>query len=286
MSAEKEIVNFWYNQHGYFTITNLKSKGNRDLGIIALRFENEKVSDAVYADVSCSISGSMADSSSDVLVNEICREKFGNAVVRQAIEGHLKNIPIKEGDLRHAMVLGNMPRSRKGEVIARFAQHGVSVIEFEDVLSNVMNGLDTQYYKNDVIRTMQLMKYLLLTDPKKMAQWFAPKPFQLIVKAMDFRPGGKFDMAMRGPDGNDFPFTGTYRVIAPPSLLSWSGEFTSGPAEQMSTTVSFEEEDGKTRLRARQSFFVMTPTIEMATKGANQGWNMTLDQLTEHLLKV
>ena len=33
MSAEKEIVNFWYNQHGYFTITNLKSKGNRDLGI-------------------------------------------------------------------------------------------------------------------------------------------------------------------------------------------------------------------------------------------------------------
>ena len=124
------------------------------------------------------------------------------------------------------------------------------------------------------------------TDPKKMSQWFAPKPFQLIVKSMDFRPGGKFDMAMRGPDGNDFPFTGTYRVITPPSLLSWSGEFTSGPAEQMSTTVSFKEEDGKTRLRARQTFFVMTPTIEMATKGANQGWNMTLDQLTEHLLKV
>src|SRR3989338_11705411 len=102
MSAEKEIVNFWYNQHGYFTITNLKSKGNRDLGIIALRFENEKIADAVYADVSASISGSHQDASSDILVNEICRERFGNPVVRSAIESHLRNLPIKEGELRHA----------------------------------------------------------------------------------------------------------------------------------------------------------------------------------------
>ena len=119
------------------------------------------------------------------------------------------------------------------------------------------------------------------TDPKKMAQWFAPRPYQLIVKGMDFRPGGKFDMAMRGPDGNDFPFTGVYRVISPPAILSWSGEFPDGPADQMTTVVSFEEEDGKTRFRARQTFHVMTPTIEMATKGAYQGWNMTLDQLGE-----
>ena len=118
-----------------------------------------------------------------------------------------------------------------------------------------------------------------------MAQWFAPKPFKLIVHSMDFRQGGKFSMAMRGPDGNDFPFTGMYGLIAPPALLSWGGAFT-GPDEQMATTVSFEEEDGKTRLRARQTFFVMTPMIVEATKGANQGWNMTLDQLGEFVKRV
>ena len=173
MSAEKEIVNIWYNLQGYFTITNLKSKGNRDLGIIALRFDKGVVADAVYVDVSCSISGSMADANSDISVNEICREKFGNGVVRQAIEGHLKNMPLKEEELRHAMVLGNMPKSRKQDFIARFAQHGISVIEFEDVLAGVMKNLDTQYYKNDVIRTLQLMKYLLLSEPKKMAEMFS-----------------------------------------------------------------------------------------------------------------
>ncbi len=182
MSAEKEIVNFWYNQHGYFTITNLKSKGNRDLGIIALRFEGEKVSDAVYADVSCSISGSMADASSDILVNEICREKFGNTVVRQAIESHLRNMPLKGDELRQALVLGAMPKSKKQDIIARFAQHGISVIEFEDVLSSVMKGLDTQYYKNDVIRTMQLMKYFLLSDPKKMAEMFSGEMLNTSLK--------------------------------------------------------------------------------------------------------
>ncbi len=123
--------------------------------------------------------------------------------------------------------------------------------------------------------------YQAWTDPKQMSQWFAPKPFQLVVKSMDFRPGGKFDMAMRGPDGNEFPFTGTYRVILEPGLLSWTGEFTGGPADQITSVISFEEEDGKTRLRARQTFHVSTPTVEMATKGATAGWNMTLDQLTE-----
>lgn len=173
MSAEKEIVNFWYNLQGYFTITNLKSKGNRDLGIIALRFDKGMISDAVYADVSCSISGSMADTSSDISVNEVCREKFGNGMVRQAIESHLQDMPLKEEELRHAMVLGNMPKSRKQDIIARFAQHGISVIEFEDVLAGVMKNLDTQYYKNDVIRTLQLMKYLLLAEPRKMAEMFS-----------------------------------------------------------------------------------------------------------------
>ena len=44
------------------------------------------------------------------------------------------------------------------------------------------------------------------------------------------------------------------REIVHPSILIWSGEFPGGPADQMTT-------------------------IENATKGAQQGWTMTLDQL-------
>lgn len=123
--------------------------------------------------------------------------------------------------------------------------------------------------------------YEAWTRPEPMAQWFAPKPYTLIIHGMDFRPSGKFSMAMRGPNGEDFPFTGTYREIIPPAKLHWTGEFASGPADQMTTVVTFEEQGQQTKVHARQTFHVMTPEIEHATKGAQQGWTITLDQLAE-----
>jgi len=130
-----------------------------------------------------------------------------------------------------------------------------------------------------VIDAPRARVYEAWTSPKQLAQWFAPQPYQLIIHTMDFRPGGRFSMAMRGPEGNDFPFTGTYREIVPPAKLSWTGEFASGPADQMTTVVTFEEQGRKTTVHARQIFHVMTPEIERATQGAKQGWTMTLDQL-------
>jgi uncharacterized protein YndB with AHSA1/START domain len=115
--------------------------------------------------------------------------------------------------------------------------------------------------------------------PEQMSQWFAPKPFQLVIHEMDFRTGGRFRMAMRGPNGEEFPFTGTYTEVAPPERLAWSSAFGNGPADQISTLVTFTSEAGGTRIHVRQTFHVMTPEIEYATKGAKQGWTMTLDQL-------
>ena len=132
-----------------------------------------------------------------------------------------------------------------------------------------------------VIDAPRARVYEAWTNPEQMTKWFAPKPFQLIVKRMDFRPGGTFDMAMRGPNGEDFPFTGTYREIVPPAKLVWSGEFPGDPPDNMLTVVTFEEEGSKTKLHARQTFSVMTAIVKHATAGAKQGWTMTLNQLTE-----
>ena len=121
--------------------------------------------------------------------------------------------------------------------------------------------------------------YQAWTTPEQIAQWFAPKPFKLIIDTMDFRAGGRFSMAMCGPDGSRFPFTGTYREIVPPAKLTWTGEFSSGPADQITTVGTFEEQGRQTKVHVRQTFRVMTPEIEQAIKGAQQGWTMTLDQL-------
>jgi uncharacterized protein YndB with AHSA1/START domain len=117
------------------------------------------------------------------------------------------------------------------------------------------------------------------TEPEQIKHWFAPKPYTLTVEKMDFRPGGRFSMAMHAPNGDGHPFTGTYREIDPPAKLVWSGEFSNGPTEQIRTEVTFEEQGKRTKLTVRQTFAVLTPETEPYIKGSNQGWTMTLDQL-------
>jgi uncharacterized protein YndB with AHSA1/START domain len=118
------------------------------------------------------------------------------------------------------------------------------------------------------------------SKPEHVSRWFAPSPLSLPKCEMDFRSGGKFRMAMRAPDGQEYPFTGTYREIERPSLLVWVGEFPNGPAEQIRTEIRLEAQGQKTKLTMRQTFSVVTPDTEHATKGAKQGWTATLDQLT------
>jgi len=93
---------------------------------------------------------------------------------------------------------------------------------------------------------------------------------------MGFRPGGRFSTALLGPSGEEFPFTGTYREIVTSAKLSWTGKFASGLPDHVSTVVTFEEQGQKAAIHARQAFHLMTPETEPATKGAEQGWTMTL----------
>jgi len=123
------------------------------------------------------------------------------------------------------------------------------------------------------------------TDPEQMKHWFAPKPFTLVVKSFDLRPGGRFEMAMRPPQGDDFPFSGTYREIAAPERLLWNSEFSDASTDQMTTEVLFDDLGDATRLRIRQTFHFLSPIAEQGIKGAQQGWTMTLDQLAAFVLE-
>ena len=94
---------------------------------------------------------------------------------------------------------------------------------------------------------------------------------------MDFRPGGVFRFVMRAPDGTEYPFEGALRQIVASERIVFTGAVHEGNATL--TTITFTENDSKTTLTMHQTF-----TFEsVATRGAKQGWTMTLDQLGEHL---
>ena len=72
---------------------------------------------------------------------------------------------------------------------------------------------------------------------------------------LDLRVGGKFRYVMRGTIHDD-------------------------PAQVITTTVNFLEENGKTKLVVNQSY-----TSESAAAGAPIGWSQMLDRLVDYLEK-
>ena len=171
MSAEKEIVNYWYNKKGLFTVNNIKTSSNRDCGILALKFDKDKVSEVLHVEVSCSITNNISETTNlDKSIGRIVEEKFENKNVGISISNYIRQFSLAKQAIRKIIVLGAVPKSRKSGIIGKFNEKEVEVIEFENILYDVLEQLDTQYYKNDIIRTLQLTKFLLLSQPDKLAK--------------------------------------------------------------------------------------------------------------------
>jgi uncharacterized protein YndB with AHSA1/START domain len=115
------------------------------------------------------------------------------------------------------------------------------------------------------------------SKPEHLTRWLPPRGFTMSKATMDFRPGGKFDHAFRGPDGEEYPFDGIYREIVEPSRIVWSGTIHGGV--HVVTTVVFEEHDGKTKLTVHQTYSKESD----ATRGAPSGWGQSLEKLGELL---
>src|SRR5580698_5524350 len=93
-------------------------------------------------------------------------------------------------------------------------------------------------------------------DPVQLAQWWGPKGFTNPVCEIDARVGGALRVHMRAPDGAIYPMKGVIREIVAPERLV----FTNIAVDQAGnhiieglTTVTFADEDGKTRLTLHTS---------------------------------
>lgn len=164
MSAEKEIVNHWCNKKGLFTISNIKAN-NKDIGILAI---NPKSQEVLHIQVSCSLTGTIDSKEMGISAEKISEEKFYNDSISEAVKKSMDFI--EKPAIRRVLVLSSLPKSRKASIMKEFGIMDVQVMEFENILYDVLESLDTQYYKNDIIRTLQLTKFLLLSEPEKMAK--------------------------------------------------------------------------------------------------------------------
>lgn len=113
------------------------------------------------------------------------------------------------------------------------------------------------------------------TRPELLARWWGPKEFTLPKCEVDFRVGGAYRMVMRGPDGVDYPFHGHYVELVEDERIVFDAIIEGPPRVEVRTTVTFVEENGKTRLTVIQD----TPTDPNVAKGQTAGWSASLEKL-------
>lgn len=115
------------------------------------------------------------------------------------------------------------------------------------------------------------------SSAEHISRWFGPNEFTMPSCELDFRAGGVFRFVFRGPDGKDYPFDGSFVEVVPPARIVFQGNIHDVPGQDVMTTVTFEERDGKTEVTVHQTYAMESD----ATRGAAIGWSQTLDHLAE-----
>ncbi len=125
------------------------------------------------------------------------------------------------------------------------------------------------------------------TQPEQVARWWGPKDFTNPVCELDLRPGGAINIHMRGPDGTLYPMKGIFEEIIEPERLVMSSsavEDAEGqPQLETLSTITFTEDNGKTKLTLQVVVVKATSIAAQALAGMEEGWNQSLDRLAEIL---
>jgi uncharacterized protein YndB with AHSA1/START domain len=117
------------------------------------------------------------------------------------------------------------------------------------------------------------------TDPDELTKWWGPEHFTTPRQGieLDPRPGGVFRLTMVGPDGQEYPSDGHFRIFEPRARLSFGEEDVDYPLlESIETTVAFIELEGdRTRLVITSRMMCAHELVDMA----KAGWAGQLDKL-------
>ena len=116
------------------------------------------------------------------------------------------------------------------------------------------------------------------TDADLLKQWWAPKsfPITLLSCETDPRVGGRYRLVF-GYEGSTMEFFGRYLEVSPPTRLVWTND--EGDDEPV-TTVTFEEEGGKTRVVVRE-LYPSKEALDAAIESGSSGMSGLPEQLAQ-----
>ena len=120
------------------------------------------------------------------------------------------------------------------------------------------------------------------TKPELFKQWWVPKSMGMFLRSceMDVRVGGRYRLVFGHDASNPAEFFGRYIEVTPHSRLVWTND--DGGEDGPVTTVTFEENGGKTRL-VMHELYPSKAALDAAGTGAADATSETFEQLDELL---
>ncbi len=128
---------------------------------------------------------------------------------------------------------------------------------------------------------------------ENLKKWMSPEGYTCPSSTVDFKEGGKYLNAMKGPDGKETWSTGTYEQIIKHKKIVQSDSFSDANGNVVSASyynmpgdwdqalrisVEFEEVDGKTEMKLQHEGL----PAEMADD-CIKGWQSCFDKLEKNM---
>jgi uncharacterized protein YndB with AHSA1/START domain len=121
-------------------------------------------------------------------------------------------------------------------------------------------------------------------------RWFSPESFTVSHAAVQMRVGGRFDVSMRSPTGEEHWIRGTFVEVTPHTRLVIDmhvADSSGKPLFRALTEVDFSDALGGTRMDVVQTYTFIDPSIAAPmVGGAPEGWRTTLDKLQREVMRM
>jgi uncharacterized protein YndB with AHSA1/START domain len=142
---------------------------------------------------------------------------------------------------------------------------------------------DTEIQMTRVFDAPRELVFEAHTTAEHMSNWWGPRKYEVVSAEYDFRPGGKWRIVHRGPDGDEHGFRGEFREIVPPERIVWTFEYEGAPGSIAVETLTLTEEDGKTTITTLSDGGSKEARDAMLESGMQEGAAETFDRLDEYL---
>ena len=153
---------------------------------------------------------------------------------------------------------------------------------------NETSTADREIVTTRVFNAPRELVWKAWTVQKHIEQWWGPLGFTTTTYNLEVKPGGVWRFVMHGPDGRDYQNKITYiEVVRPKRLVYKHGGEEGLEPVQFQTTVTFDEQGGKTTLTMRGIFTSAAERDRVVKEyGAIEGGKQTLGRLSEYLAKM